>query len=237
MIIKKKIAKLEDAPEQFRSLYTEKDGAYVLIDFKVEGFVDQAAYDAVVLESTQNAQKLTLTTTQLEETQAKLSDAEKNSGTKIADELKAQYDAKISQMNAKHEEDKAKLKGSIIDSAVARAASALATKIFLVPSAMEHHIRRRMTATLDENNVPSIKILDAAGNISAMSEEDLIKEFTSIAEWKPLLKANTGSGAGHQKGGPTKTWTTENAHEMPEAERLELLRTDKVLFHKLFPKK
>lgn len=101
---------------------------------------------------------------------------------------------------------------------------------------MAHHVTSRLSAEIDEDGKTVTRVLDKDGNVSVMTLEDLEKEFRAVKEWAPFLKAKGGSGMGGHKGpgGQTVVYTRDNAKDMPEAERAQLLQNDPEQFKRLF---
>lgn len=242
MKLKFRIAKLEDVAENLRPLYVQ-DGEGFRLDVEGVGSVTQEDVDAALRARDHEKERAKTLAEQLTAAQGEVADirqkldaatASKNGDTAA---LTKSYEDRIAKMTADHQAELEKANGVVSSLTVGQMAEKLSNELFAVPSAMVHHVRNRLKMEMD-NGTPKIRVLDKDGNLTALSTDDLVSEFRAIKEWTPLLKANTGSGFGHHdKGAPAKAWTRENAHEMPEADRLELLNTDRARFNELFGQK
>ena len=77
-----------------------------------------------------------------------------------------------------------------------RHTSAAAAKIagrFTVPSVMTPLIAKRLD--IDPRDPTKVVVLDATGKVSALTLDDLTKEFVDNAEFKPMVIAHKGSGS------------------------------------------
>ena len=84
-----------------------------------------------------------------------------------------------------------------------------------------------------EDGQQKIRVLDANGNKTGMTLDDLKQEFRANEAFKPLIAANgaSGSGANGANGGAGQI---TKATDMSEADRIELAQTNPELFRKLF---
>lgn len=80
-------------------------------------------------------------------------------------------------------------------------ANEIATKISKSPALILPHIKSRLSADLT-GEVPLTKVLDKDGKVSAMTLDELSKEFVDNAEFAPIIVGNKASGSG---AGGTKT--------------------------------
>jgi hypothetical protein len=111
----------------------------------------------------------------------------------------------------KHEAQKAEFesklgqKDSFINNMlVENKAAEIATKISTSPNLILPHIRSRLTADLT-GEVPTTKVLDKEGKISAMSLDELSKEFVDNKDFAPIIVGNKSSGSGASGGKTTTT--------------------------------
>lgn len=94
------------------------------------------------------------------------------------------------------------------------------------------HIKGRLKTEVREGK-PVVKVLDAEGNPSAMTIDDLRKEIKGNELFAPILsgsKANGAGGAGKSDGGRVerKGWG-----EMTDAERVELRKEDPAAYQQV----
>lgn len=126
---------------------------------------------------------------------------------KKLDDQKADYDGKLSKRDAA-------LKKSLIDDT----AQKIASKISTAPALLLPHIKARLQADLDGDS-PATKVLDATGVVSALTLDDLEKEFVANKDFSAIIIAGKGSGGGaknDQNRGATKTnFNTNNDAPTP----------------------
>lgn len=191
MALKRKISKeeYEKLSDAFKSEYVEKDGEFVL---DIEGDIDTGALSRAKSRETQlrreaeeNARKL----------QEKLDEYETNDARKKGDvetlekawknekeTLTADYTKKLTDKDAF-------IKTTLLNAE----ALAIANRISTSPSVMLPHIKSRLTVDFDGEQ-PSVKVLDAKGNVSLASIEDLSKEFVANEDFSAILVGNKASG-------------------------------------------
>ena len=122
--------------------------------------------------------------------------------------------------------------GAITKITVGSEAQRLASELALPGSAdvLQLHIERRLSVEIKDGQVIR-RVLDKEGKPSAMSIEDLRKEFDSNPAFAPLIvgsKAN-GSGGVGGKGNPTavKTVTRAEFDAMSQKDRSSFVNVDK----------
>lgn len=237
--LKKTITNLTEVPEAYRSLY-EQDGSEYVLTVEIEGQVDETSLETMrrARDHEKNAakdlrQKISDLELQLSDLQ---NDKHRGKGGPDVEALEASYKKQIADLKAEHEADVKKLKSSITGLTVGQASAKLAADLFTVPSAMAHHVTARLTAEIGEDGKTTTRVLDKDGNVTGMTLEDLEKELRAVKEWAPFLKAKGGSGMGGHKnpGGQTVVYTRDNAKDMPESERAQLLKDDPEQFKRLF---
>ena len=84
---------------------------------------------------------------------------------------------------------------------VGTAATRLASEIAVPGSAdvLLPHIERRLAVEI-EGDMPKTRVLDAAGNPTAMSLDDLRKELSGNSAFAPIIVGSKASGSGHKPG-------------------------------------
>ncbi|MBT9158777.1 MAG: hypothetical protein DDT26_00024 [Dehalococcoidia bacterium] len=122
---------------------------------------------------------------------------------------------------------------------VGRAAVELATELAVVTNgvssskALLPHIERRLRMEAAPDGTPKVRVLDAAGKLSALTLEQLKEEFRADPVFAPLIQASKASGGGadgHKNsggGGASKKFA-----ELSESERVELYRRDPAEFRR-----
>lgn len=91
-----------------------------------------------------------------------------------------------------------KLEGHLRKVLVDSTAANIAGEISTTPKLLQDQIAKRMTVELTDDG-PVVRILDAAGKPSALSADDLKKEFVDNADFKGVIKDTLASGGGANK--------------------------------------
>lgn len=134
--------------------------------------------------------------------------SDKNKETDIA-KLTASFESKLAKLNEKFEGEKKALtdkqaqrdmqtRKSMIDAA----AAAIATKISTVPTIMATTLATRFDVDFTGDE-PKLVVLDASGKPSAMTPDQLSKEFLANKEFAGILIGNKASGSGAPRDGNT----------------------------------
>lgn len=144
------------------------------------------------------------------------------------------YDNRVKELT----DEIATLTGAVSGLTVGQTVTAISGRLFIVPDAMEHHVRNRLTTEMVDGK-PVTRVLDKDGKPSVLTVEDLEKEFRQRKDWAPFLKGGEGSGGGGHNPPPgiKKFKQGDDPKTMSEQERLDLLNSDPTAFYKLFPKK
>ena len=115
------------------------------------------------------------------------------------------------------------LKARLVDDEATR----IATAISVAPAVILPHIKQRLTADLDAA-VPTTRVLDAHGALSALTLEDLSKEFIANPAFSAIIvgSKSTGGGAsgGNQSGGGA-----------PDVKFADMTGAERIAFHKRDP--
>lgn len=83
-------------------------------------------------------------------------------------------------------------------------AKTIAGEISTVPALMAKAIKERLTVDFDGDE-PTLRILDGAGKVSALTTDELKKEFLTNKEYANIIVASKASGGGASNAGKTKT--------------------------------
>lgn len=236
--LKRTVDDLNEVPEPYRSLYEQSDSGYTLV-IEIEGTVDETSLDTMRRARDHEKTGNKTLKEKIADLELQLADAQRansrGKGSADIEALEASYKKQIKELQESAAKTEGSLKTTISGLTVGAASAKLAADLFIVPSAMEHHVSRRLVAEIDEDGRTVTRVLDKDGTVSAMSLEDLEKELRKTPGWEPFLKTKGGSGGGgHGKPGGAKTFTKENATDMTEAERAEMLKNDPEQFKRLF---
>lgn len=202
MALKRKLSKeaFEKLSKDIQSEYKEKDGEYVL---DIDGDEDTSALKRAKDREQQRAKDAEKRADELQAQLDGISDKDsrkrgdietlEKAWKKKADETQAQYDARIG-----------KLEGYAKKSLIEGTASAIAAKISTVPALMAKAVRERLTVDFDGDE-PTLRILGTDGKPSAMTIEDLSKEFVANKDYSGIIVGSKASGGGAAKDGFSKT--------------------------------
>jgi hypothetical protein len=201
MALKKKITKAEyeKLNEVFKAEYIE-DGDGFRLD--VDGEEDTGALKRAKDREAQlrkDAEKA------LKEAQDQLDALGSDDARKKGDieTLEKSWKAKLEAEQTAHTATKTKFQGVFKKNLVDAKATEIATKISKVPSLLARVIKDRLTVDFDGDE-PVTKVLDANGQPSALTLEDLQKELVANADYADIIiasKASGGAGKPTAKGG------------------------------------
>lgn len=235
MTLKVRVKSLDEVEEAFRGEYKADGDEFVLdISGDAPGLVAMRG----ARDNEKDAHKQTKT--RLRELEVELDELRNDhaSGRSNTETLNKSWQAKYDKREKELTEEIAELTGAVSGLTVGQTVTAVAAKLFIVPDAMEHHVKTRLTTEIVDGK-PVTRVLDKDGKPSALTVEDLEKEFRQRKDWAPFLKAGEGSGGGGHGTPPgTKKFKQgDDPKTMSESERLDLLKSDPATFYKLFPKK
>lgn len=215
---------LEGLEESQKAFYEEKDGKFVL---KVKGIPQlqnddglRKKVDELLAEKKAEQQK------RKEAEEQARKEAEENARKNgNIEALEKSWGEKFTARETELLNEKQSLEAQVYKLTVGSKATELAAKL-AVPgsdSVLLPHISNRLQVETVDGEI-KIRVLDLQGKPSALSIEDLEKEFRANEAFKPLIRASgaSGSGAsGGQGGGATK-----KPSEMTTAERLDWQQRD-----------
>lgn len=215
-MLKYELENLDGVEESVKSLYEEKDGKYVL---KIEGIPQPQNDDGL-------RKKVDELLTEKKAEQQKRKEAEEQAALEHArkkgdiDALEKSWGDKLAARETERLNEKQSLEAQVYKLTVGSKATELAAKL-AVPgsdSVLLPHISNRLQVEAVDGEI-KIRVLDLQGKPSALSIEDLEKEFRANEAFKPLIRASNASGSGAsggQGGGATK-----KPSEMTTQERQE----------------
>jgi len=191
---------LDGVDDAVKSLYTEKDGKFVLgieglpqpedvsgLKSKVQELLDEKkaadkarkdAEDQARLEREENARK----TGNVEELEKSWSE---------------KYNRREAELNGMLEQERGTLSTQIRDLTVGRTATDIASALAIPGSAkaLLPHIERRLSVE-QRDGKPVVVVLDAQGKLSAATLDELKAEFANDTAFAPLIAGSKASGGG-----------------------------------------
>lgn len=207
-MLKFQLDSLEGLDESQHALYTEKDGKFFL---NIEGLPQQE--DVSGLKNKVNellAEKKAAEKKAQEAADAARREAEeaaRKSGNVEALEKSWQekYARREAELSTQLEAERNTLQSQIKSLTVGRTATDLAAELAIQGSAkaLLPHIEKRLGMDIRDGK-PTVVVLDASGNPSAATLDELKAEFTNDAAFAPLIvgsKASGGGAGGAGKGG------------------------------------
>ncbi len=234
--MKYKLDSLEGLSDEMKALYEEKDGAFYL---KIEGLPqqDNSELDGLkrkveeLLGEKKTAQQKQREAEEKaqreaeEKAQREAEEAARKKGDVAA--IEASWKAKLEQAEAKHAEATKALQDQVYKLTVGQTAQTLASELSIKGSeaVLLPHITNRLQVETDENGEVKVRVLDSQGKPSALSIDDLKKEFRGNVAFKPLIVASNASGSG-ASGGGSGGGAAKKPSEMTTQERLEFQKND-----------
>jgi len=199
MALKKKVTKAEyeKLNDAFKAEYIEDGDGYRL---DVDGEEDTGALKRAKDRESQLRKDAEA---KLREAQEQLDALGNDDARKKGDvaTLEKSWQAKLDAEAAAHKATKEKFQGVFKKNLVDAKATEIATKISKVPSLLARVIKDRLTVDFDGDE-PTTRVLDANGQPSALTLEDLQKELVANADYADIIIASKSSGgAGKTKQG------------------------------------
>lgn len=187
--------KLDDA---VKALYGEKDGSYVL---QVEGAEGEDDIATLRRAKEREAQEAKTWREKAEAAQKELDESRGIDARKRGDidTLEKSWKEKYDKREKELLEQVAKKDGYITKALLDGEASKLASSISNAPSVLLPHIKSRLTVDTTGEE-PALRILDAQGKPSALTMDDLKKEFVANKDFAAIITVNKASGSGAAQG-------------------------------------
>lgn len=238
-MLKKILENLDGVDEKYHGLYEQKaDGKFHL---KLENDDADELRRAKEHEKTarQEAERKEREAreqiTQLQKDLKAMQDAKDDGHRKDnnVEALDASWQTKYTQREAELNGSIEKLQGALKNQLVDNVAQTMAAKLagenseIIMP-----HIHRRLSVEIGESGEAKTVVLDATGTRSALTVEELEKEFFTSDKFAPIVIASKakGSGAtGADRGGDHK----RKFSEMSSAEKVALKRKDPEVYRRL----
>lgn len=151
--------------------------------------------------------------------------------------LEKSYLEQIQKLNEDSTGKVSTLQKQIYDLTVGQAANNLANELSIKGSAIAllPHIQNRLSLEQAEDGQQKIRVLDANGNKTGMTLDDLKQEFRSNEAFKPLIAANGASGSGANGANGGAGTNQVKPEQMNAHERKQLKDSDPAAFARLFP--
>lgn len=209
MALKLKITKAEyDAlPDAIKTEYKADGDSYSL---DVSGIEDTGALRRAndrLKQEKEDAEKAR------REAQQKLDALGDDAARKAGDiaTLEKSWQDKMQTEVSKRDATIAAFRAGLQTAAVNELAGQLASKLSDHPAILMPHLKSRIVAEFDgEATVPTVRILGADGKVSAMSADDLQKEFASNKEFGAIIRASKASGGAGNAGGKSNSGGAAN---------------------------
>lgn len=227
MALKKQITKPEfdNLPEAFRAEY-KAHGENFVLDIDGDDGVDWKAKRELEVEHRKRAEAKAV------KAQEELDEMRRGAIPKNdVDALENSWKTKVSEAETRHKAELEARDLVIANSTITTTAKEIAS-MFLAPAAMLPMIAQRLKSEVTNGHAIT-RVLDKNGQPSAMSVEDLKKEYMATPELAPVIVASKASGSGVKSGEPAGGQSGKKFSEMGDAERTALYKSDPDEFRRL----
>ncbi|MBV4518524.1 hypothetical protein KVG88_00480 [Pseudomonas sp. SWRI74] len=200
MGLKYQLDTLDGLEDSVKSLYTEKEGKFVL---GIEGLPqpeDVSGLKSKVQELLDEKKAADKARKDAEE-QARLDREEAARKSGNVEELERswteKYNRREAELNGMLEQERGTLSGQIRDLTVGRTATDIASALAIPGSAkaLLPHIERRLGVE-QRDGKPVVVVLDPQGKLSAATLDELKAEFANDTAFAPLIAGSKASGGG-----------------------------------------
>jgi hypothetical protein len=238
MKLKKILPNLDGLAEAIAAFYTKRDdGKFHLSLEDDDGEELRRAKEhekglRQIAERERDDARTALTTTQTELDTLK-ANAPKDVQT-LRETLTSEYEGKINKLKTDHSKELEGLTGTIKQIFVHDVASGIAKDIAIDEGAAElltDAIARRLTVEMVDGK-PLTRVVSADGKPSAMTPDELKKEYFTNERFAGIMRASDASGGG-ASGGGRGAGGPKKLSEMGDAERTKMSKEDPVGFKKL----
>jgi hypothetical protein len=200
MGLKYQLDTLEGVDDTVKSLYTEKDGKYVL---GIEGLPQPEDVSGLKskVEELLGEKKAAEKARKDAEDQARLEREEAARKSGNVEELERswseKYNRREAELNGTLEQERGTLSAQIRDLTVGRTATDIASALAIPGSAkaLLPHIERRLSVE-QRDGKPVVVVLDQQGKLSAATLDELKAEFANDTAFAPLIAGSKASGGG-----------------------------------------
>ncbi len=236
-MLKRLLDTLDGLPEALHEHYEEKDGKFHLLAETEDTSALKSAKDHEKEARQKAEQELRDLRAAEADKIAKAEEAARAKALKEArensdlDALDKSWKAKFDAMVAEKTAEKATLTEAINGEKIKSVAGELASDISIAPALLQPLIEARLSVELTEGKF-NTRVLDAAGQPSALSMDDLRAEFVGNDAFKGVMKAGNASGGGatNSNGGGA---SNKPFAEMTASERVALKQSNPDQFRKM----
>lgn len=240
MAVKLVVDKIEDLPEALQEHYAVgTDGKYHLQDDKgpVSTLASAKEHEKnlrVAAERERDEAKGQVTAiTGERDTAITERDAAKADKGKDVQALEQSWQQKLADANKAKDDAVAELGSEIQRLLVTNTSQSIAGEISTVPELFSDIISKRLKVEKGADGKFFTRVLDAAGNPSAATIDDLKKELLANEKYAPIVIAGKGSGGGAGGTGSGGGTAEKKWLEYSDTELSELRRTDKDKYDRL----
>lgn len=198
MALKKKITKaeFEKLSEHFKTEYKAEGDEYKLDLSDDEDLTPLKNANTRLKEEKAEAKRLLKEATEKLELLEEGDNKKKGDVTALENSWKTKLETQANEWKGKTDKLQASLTKTLVGNVALKLASELSTK---APKLLMPHILSRLQANFDGDE-PTTRILDAAGKPSALTIEDLKKEFIDNADFSAIITGSKATGgAGSEK--------------------------------------
>lgn len=204
MALKSKItdkAEFDKLADVLKAEYKEENGVYLLQSDdanELRTAKDREAERARTAEAERDRLKA-----EKADAEKAIQDAKDEAARKAGDvtSIEESYKGKLATQKSEHDAEVKRLKSQIEDLTIGVASTGMAAEISIAPDLMEPIIRKRLKLETDGDKAV-VRVLDAEGKASALSLDDLKKEFTSNPKYATVIKGSDASGGGAHGNNP-----------------------------------
>lgn len=199
-MLKFQLDSLDGVDEAVRTLYTEKDGKFVL---GIEGLPQQedvtglkAKVDELLGEK-KLAEKKAREAEELARTEREEAARKSGNVEELERSWSEKYTRREAELNGMLEQERGTLSTQIRDLTVGRTATDIASALAIPGSAkaLLPHIERRLSVE-QRDGKPVVVVLDQQGKLSAATLDELKAEFANDTAFAPLIAGSKASGGG-----------------------------------------
>lgn len=186
-------------PQDFQAEYEAGDnGEYTL---KVEGGEDTGALkrakDHEKNRRQQTEEKLQTLQTEMDNLKGEYDTllSDKSKSTNLEQKWQEKLEAREKELNTQVESLTSQMNTILVDNV----ADALSADLSDSPSLLRPHIKTRLASELVDGK-PTTRVLDANGEVSPLTLDELKNEFRSNPEYSAVIRGSNGSGSGANGG-------------------------------------
>lgn len=152
-------------------------------------------------------------------------DLEGASGKEEIAKIREEHQKELDKIRADREAEQVAAKESRNVSLKKETSEAFANEHFTIPGLMVDQFAKRLSIE-EIDGSPVVRVLDAEGKASALSLDELKKEFLDNKDYSSIIKANAGSGGGANNSGGGGGAPQKKIAEMTATEEAAFERDD-----------